>query len=358
MNEKIEELYFDPKFPASYSNLSKFYKEAKKKIPKLKLSDVIKWSQKSPAYTTHRPARKTFHRQRILTNDIDYLWEIDLADVSRIKEYNDNNTFLLTCIDTFSKHAWIRPLKRKTGNETTQAFQSILEQSKRIPKKLRYDQGTEFKNKIFQALLVKNGIKAYEATNDTKAAIVERFNRTFKNKMYKYFTANNTLRYVNELQDLVFSYNNTFHRSIKMSPMEVNHSNSKLVRDTLFPNSKKKKRARKPRFIVGDYVRISRKKRMFEKEHAPNWTEEIFRVYKVLNTTPDTYIVEDLLQEIITERIYEQQLQKVELPESFIVRKVHKKRTRKGKKQVLVSWRGYPDKFTQWIPEEDLITLT
>ena len=96
---------------------------------------------------------------------------------------------------------------------------------------------------------------------------------------------------------------------------------------------------------------------MFEKEHAPNWTEEIFKVQKVLDTNPRTYLVSDLLDEEITGRIYEKQLQRVALPETYVVERVHKRRTRKGKREILVSWRGYPEKFQQWIPAEDLVEL-
>ena len=129
------------------------------------------------------------------------------------------------CIDTFSKYVWIRPLFRKSGKETTEAFNSIIKSSNRKPRKLRYDQGMEFRNIQFQKLLISYDIHAYEAKNDTKAAIVERFNRTFKNKMYRYRTAENTYRYIDILQDLVDSYNNTYHRSIKMKPINVTLEN-------------------------------------------------------------------------------------------------------------------------------------
>ena len=350
MNDKIDKLYFNPKFPASFASLDRFYVEAKKKIPKLTRKDLKKWSIQSATYTTHKYARKNFKRERIYTNSIDYLWELDLVDVQRLKEFNDNFAFLLVCIDTFSKYVWIKPLIHKSGKETTNAFRSILNQRK--PKNVRYDQGMEFRNKEFQKLLKATGIHSYEAKNDTKAAIVERFNRTFKNKMYRYLTAHNTFRYIDVLEDLVDSYNNTYHRSIGMKPVEVNEKNSYSVLRKLFPINRRKQ---KPKFQVDDYVRISRKKRLFEKEHAPNWTEEIFKVKKVNeNTIPITYIIEDLLGDEIAEKFYSQQLQKVELPTTFVIEKVHKKRTRGKKKEVLVSWRGYPSQFMQWIPLEDI----
>ena len=151
MNEAIDKMYFNPKFPASYTSLNKLYVEAKKKIPKLKREDLEKWSTQSATYTIHKSARKRFPRERIYTRYIDYLWEIDLVNVARLKEFNDNYTYLLVCVDTFSKYAWIRPLLRKTSNETTSAIKSILRERK--PTNMRYDQGMEFKNRVCQKLL-------------------------------------------------------------------------------------------------------------------------------------------------------------------------------------------------------------
>ena len=348
MNRKIEKLYFNVKFPASFSGLNKFYKEAKKVIPKLTRKDIRKWSQTSNTYTIHKSARKNFNRERIFTRGIDYLWEIDLVEVQFMQKENDGYRYLLMCIDTFSKYAWVRPLRNKTSSEVSKAFKSIIEDRK--PKKVQYDQGMEFKNKEFQKLLREYDIISYEARNDTKAAIVERFNRTFKNKMYRYLTAENTLRYIDVLQDLIESYNNTYHRSIKMKPINVNEENEKKVHKTLLPINRMKA---KSKYKIGDYVRLSRKKRMFSKEHSPNWTEEIFIIRNInLKSQPVTYYVKDLLDEDITEKFYVYQLQKVQLPEIFTINKIH--RYRNKKREALVSWRGYPDKFLQWIPTSDI----
>ena len=165
----------------------------------------------------------------------------------------------------------------------------------------------------------------------------------------------NTFRYIDVLKDLVESYNHTYHQSIGMKLVELDEENSYTVLRKLFPINRRK---RKPKFKVGDYVRISRKKRLFEKEHAPTWTEEVFKVKKVNErTTPITYIIENLLGDVLSEKFYSQQLQKVELPTAFVIEKVHRKRTRGKKKEVLVSWRGYPSQFMQWIPLEDILEI-
>ena len=245
------------------------------------------WSKQSEMYTMQKSARKNFLRERIYMNSIDYLWEIDLVDVSRLEEDNDGYTFLLVCIDTFSKYVWIRPLKKKTGKATVEAFTDIVSKDGRTPKNLRYDQGTEFTNRQFQQVLQTMNSNGYDAINEAKAAIVERVTRTLKNNMYRYFRAENTFRYLDVLQDLVESYNNTYHRSIGMQPSQVNSRNEFQVFRRVFPASHLRKR--RVEVKEGDHVRISLKKRMFEKEHAATWTEEIFK------STPPTFIIEDLL---------------------------------------------------------------
>lgn len=131
---------------------------------------------------------------------------------------------------------------------------------------------------MFQKFLRENNIDFFTVNSGLKASVVERFNRTFKNKMYKYLTAKNTLTYINVLPQLESSYNNIYHRSIKMKPSQVTRMNEAQVWDTLYGDD-----VQKPvrfKFQVGDRVRISKVKRMFGKSYLPNLTEEIFIVYK------------------------------------------------------------------------------
>ena len=111
-------------------------------------------------------------------------------------------------------HVFVLPLKTKQGQELDKAFQKILSTGQK-PTKLQTDQGTEFLNRVFQKFLSDSNIAFFTVNSGLKASVVERFNRTLKNKMYKYFTAKNTLTYINLLPQLVSSYNNTYHRSIK-----------------------------------------------------------------------------------------------------------------------------------------------
>jgi len=125
--------------------------------------------------------------------------------------------YLLTVIDAFSKYGWMLPIKDKTGKSVADAFKEIFKKSKLKPEKLWTDKGREFYNKHVKEL----GVELYSTENEEKSSVVERWNRTMKEKMFKYFTANNTNKYIDVLDDFVERYNNTRHSSIKMTPVEA-----------------------------------------------------------------------------------------------------------------------------------------
>ena len=141
--------------------------------------------------------------------------------------------YLLVVIDVLSKYVWVRPMKNKTARSLLEAFDSILSEGRK-PEKLRTYESTEFLNESFQQYLKKKNIQFYAANNEPKASVVERVNRTLKSKLYRYFMAFNSLRYIDVLQDLVDSYNNTYHRSIGRAPATVSLLNVGTVRRTLY----------------------------------------------------------------------------------------------------------------------------
>ena len=149
---------------------------------------------------------------------------------------------------------------------------------------MQTDPGKEFYNQVFQNLLKQQNIHHFSTHGDAKASIVERFNKTIKSKLYEYFTAANTLKYVDVLPKLMYQYNQTYHRSIRMTPAKVTSFNAKEVRDNLYGkdvNSKKKKK-KPPAFKVGDKRRLNKKFRPFKKGYLPGWTEEVFVVREVV----------------------------------------------------------------------------
>jgi len=261
------------------------------------------------------------------------------VDMQEWASENKGYKYMLNIIDVFSKYAWSFPIKDKRGKTVLDAFKQI----QRKPKHLWVDKGKEFYNKDIDQWLQKNNITRYSTYGEHKSVVVERFNRTLKEKMWKRFTAENTRNWIDMIDSLIHQYNNTKHSTIKMTPTEAsNPKNSAIILNSRISDARK---SQKPKFKVGDKVRISRIKGTFEKGYLPNWSEEIFVVDKIIYSNPITYKLKDLMDELLEGSFYNQELQKTN-QEEFRVEKVLKKK----KDQVLVKWMGYSDKFNQWIP--------
>ena len=142
-------------------------------------------------------------------------------------------------------------------------------------------------------------VKLYSTENEEKSSVVERWNRTIKTKTWKRFTEQNSTQYLKMLPDIINEYNNGYHSSIKMSPVEASKKeNEGIVYYNLYSNFKAIKT--KPKFKVGDSVRISKYiRKTFSKGYTPNWTEEIFIISEVLISNPYTYKIRDLQGEEI-----------------------------------------------------------
>ena len=220
-------------------------------------------------------------------------------------KFNRGVNYLLAIIDVFSKYGWMIPLKDKTGKSVAALLESIFKERKQ--EKMWVDKGKEFYNKD-----VKNSIELYSTENEEKSSVVERWITTMKEKMWKYFSAKSTNIYIDVLPYLVKEYNNNRHSSIKMTPTNASKKENELrVWRNLYPNNLEIKDI-KPKFSVGDKVRISKKKKTFEKGYTTRWTEEIFTIVEVKRTSPVTYRIVDLNREEITGTFYKPELQKTD----------------------------------------------
>ena len=295
----------------------------------------------------HKPVKRKFRKRRVLVSGIDKIWAADLADMQALSKENEGYKFLLLVIDTFSKYGWIVPLKDKKGETIVNALKEIFKESGRRPAKLWTDKGREFFNKDVRDL-----VYLYATENEEKSSIAERWIRTMKEKMFKYFTDNNTYNYIDALPELVEDYNNTVHSSTKLTPTDASKEENELkVWRNLYPDRYKTSRLN-PKFSVGDEVRITKKKKVFEKGYTTRWTEEIFTIKEIRETNPITYKLEDLKGEEIKGTFYEPELQKTE-QQIYRIEKIIKKE--KGRS--FVKWKGYSDKFNSWVDNKDLIDL-
>lgn len=355
LTKTLQKIYYDPKEVGSYGGIVALWRAAEKKLKrKIDKTKVEKWLSAQDAYTLHRPARWNFKRRPIVVGGILHQVQADLVQLDRLEKYNDGRCYVLTLVDCFSKFAWARALRDKTGKTLVSAFENIFADGP-LPQAIQTDRGTEFLNRNFQRFLKERGIHFFTTQDDrTKCAIVERFNRTLKSKMFRYFTRNDTLTYVDRLPQFLKSYNASHHRSIGMAPQAVNPQNEQEVWYNLYGRNVPIKTKT---FVVGDNVRISKSKRQFEKGYLPNFTREIFRIHAIYKDHPTVYTLIDALDEVIEGRFYGFELQRVEddVNRLYKIDDVVDKRGRGRNQEVLVSWAGYTDKFNSWIPKSDLM---
>lgn len=297
----------------------------------------------------HRQARKNFIRRHTVIKGYDDLWQIDLAEMQQYFDKNDGYRYILVCINCYSKYVHTRPLKNKTGVEVTNAMKSIIEEATYTPNNMQSDMGKEFYNKHFQSLMKKYGINHYSTYSTKKAAIVERVIRTLKNKLYKQFSVQGSYRWIDILPTIINTYNNTKHSTIAMKPINVNKNTKISVYDFL------KTVPRKRKFRLGDPVRISKYKTIFEKGYKPSWSTELFKIVKVNVTNPPTYMLESSEGEPIKGCFYEAELQKTNSPDIHLVEKIIKTRTKNNVEQYFVKWLGFPKQLNCWIDKTDFV---
>ena len=184
--EYLHDLYYNPESPASFGGVEAVYRAAKEDGKfQLSRNKIRIWLRQKDTYTLHRPVRYRFKRNRVIVGGIDKAWEADLVIMDSLSKENNGYKYILTVIDVLSKYAWVEPLKTKSGENLVKAFEKILKKGRK-PEKLHSDKGTEFTNKLFQSFL-KHKITFFTTYNQTKASLVEWFNRALKVKNVEIF---------------------------------------------------------------------------------------------------------------------------------------------------------------------------
>ncbi|XP_048583930.1 uncharacterized protein LOC116613861 [Nematostella vectensis] len=360
----LHQIYYDPRHPAALGGVDKLLRVVRSKG--VSRDRVASWLRSQSSYTLHKPYKRRYSRQRVIVNGKDEQWQADLVDMQKLKSHNDGHKYSLTVIDVLSKYGWAIPLKDKTGPQIVQAL-TIIFKGGRLPEKLQTDDGTEFKNRTFQTFLSSHGIIFFTTRSEMKASIVERFNRTLKTWMWRWFTHGETRRYVDMLPGLVDNYNHSYHRSIRRAPADVvTYDDAQEVWRILYgggeqaKSKKGGKRKPAPKFYVGDKVRVSKAKHVFAKGYTPNWTEEVFTIAQRYNDPKQNtyaYRIREYDGTWLEGRFYEPELQAVRFDEEeklYRIEKVLKTRGKGAKKEHLVKWRGWPAKYNSWVPAREV----
>jgi len=307
----LSSIYYDHSRTAGLASPRKLYLAAKHLLPRISLDQVSRWLASQKTYTVNRVPKKKFKRRKVIVGGIGRQYQADLMDMSARSRDGESkeSDFILTVIDCFSRFADAVPIGRKTASNVLRGFEEIFSRMK-IPKKIQTDDGKEFYNNTIKSYFREMGIIHFSTDQELKAQIVERFNRTLREKINKYRQANNTVYYHQAIPEIINAYNSSIHSSINIAPKHVNKRNEKLIWELQYGDYLDSSLAR-PKFKVGDVVRIAAIKKGF-KRLRQHFKSELFVIHKVLPTRPRTYLVKSRRDGILVKGgYYEPQLQKV-----------------------------------------------
>lgn len=369
LNTCLTRLYYRSDSPAAYVGLERLWYYAKH-LGFLK-KDVKRWLQDQVPYTKVRElSKKRKHYEPTYADEVDGQWQADLLDMSYFSRQNKGVKYLLVVEDVLSRFALVQPLKSKNGPAVTVAFQKILQANKdNPPRRLQTDKGTEFYNRPFQKLLEKYHIRHFSTEGDNKATLVERLNKTLKQKIIHFIISTKQYHYLAQLPNFVLGYNRAPHSAHKLPPQDVDVWNQGEVHDTLYGEMIKRWLAQRRQqqqsqpsssssLQKGDHVRTTISHQTFQRRYYGRWTEEIFKIASVVSNLgkEPQFRLEELDGSPIKGRYYARELQKVTKPEVFNIEKILKRRTtRSGQRQLYVKWKGYAAKYNSWIEADGVV---
>lgn len=323
----------------------------------LSKSTVEAWLRTQPTYTLHKPKRRHFKTTHYFVRKPNLQFQADIVDYSKFRKHNDNYRYILMIMDIFTRQAWAFPLKTKSGKEVSTIFKPFFRTHK--TERLQTDEGKEFYNSDVQQVLDHYGIELFSIYSATKAAHVERLNRTVKGILEKIFTATNSKNWVSHIDRVMRLYNNRKHRSLGMTPNQVPHRVQEAY-ETMYAKWKpgmERRRPVKDKFPVGTRVRLSKQKGTFGRGYEANWSTEEFFISgrRIMKDGKVMYKVKDSNDEEIKGSFYPEEIQRVDRKEEiYQIDAILDERGRGRNKEVLVAWQGYPDRFNTWIPASSL----
>ena len=363
MEELLSSIYYDYKNPGSLASVDKLYKAAKQKLPSISRKSVGEWLSRQTAFTYHKQAFSKFQRNRVLVSSIDEEFQADLMDIQNVSKVNGGFRYLLNVIDVLSKYAFSIPIKQKSGANVAAALRKVF--SERIPSKLHTDRGLEFLNALVKNVLDEfNVYQSFTKDKFLKAVVVERFNRTLRMKLARLKTHTGSNKFIHFLPDIIASYNNTKHSSIKMKPSEVTIDNQDIAFHNLYGGKTymemlTQANSKTLRFKIGDFVRLRNEKQIFERGYHENWSQQVFRVNRIITTGQvPTFYIRDSMNNELSRKYYTQDLQKISRPLNH-VEKILQKRRRTINNQLTTEYLVLfkETQTSAWIPEFDLFNV-
>ena len=340
--QKLKDIYYNLKDIDSFGSIKRLHVRTKKSK-----DEVKNWLSNQLSHSLNKPIKRKFPTRSYKVNAPNGLWQIDLLEMIPYANINNNYKYIMNVIDIYSRYVWSIPLKTKTGIEVSSALKTLFKHQ--IPHNIQTDLGKEFYNIHVDKLFKEYNINHYTIHSQYKAAIVERFNRTLRSKLSKYFIYTGKKEWYNILNDIIHTYNKTNHGGIEnQKPIDLFHHKNLNVwfeRDI-----KKKYKVKKSLLKVNDYVRISRISiSPFIKNFNNNWSDEVFQIAQIDNKdTPTMYTLKDFDGNVLKGKFYIEELQYLpKAPSIYRIEQILETEGRGKHKQHLVKWVGY--KNPTWI---------
>jgi hypothetical protein len=345
----------NPSHPTAFSGvgrIKRFYNISQKKAEEF-LTGVN-------SYTLHREYKKPKKRNPFYSYRLREHLQADLIDIQQLARFNSGYRYIVCVIDLFSRKLFVQLIKKKTALETATVLRIIFDEMGGNIGTLLCDKGAELKNSIVKKLLREKNIKLLHPASEIKAGVVERVNRTLQNLIYRYMTENETRKYFDVIQDLVSSYNNRGHRTLKyLTPNEAEmEENQEKVLDALNTHYTKHVSGtnKKTKFKLNDLVRIKKESGKFARGYEEQFTRETFRIHSIRKRMPVIMFILKSVDkdDIIKGGFYSNELQKVKEGDIYKIEKVMRRRTRNGQKEIYVKWLDFDSTHNSWIKHTDV----
>jgi len=299
----IRKKYLSLRQPGSLSGLTLFAKS--NSYSKKNAASVLNTLK---TYNLHRPVRHKFLRRPIISPFSNFLWQSDTIYYNKFKHHNRNFSYILLCVCTFSKKIWCVPLKRKDGESTKIALESIFKSAKASPEYLWTDKGTEFYSRPVRELLKKYNTTLYSTNSILKAQQAERYIQTVKRHIARYMTFTGKKVWIDQLDNIVKLINSTYNSSIKMAPNDVTKKNESMVFHNLYDKFVRMKKV-VPKYKIGQLVKIAKGRVTFRKGYEAAYSEETFVISKIIDLHPvSVYRLADENGQELNANFHEQEL--------------------------------------------------
>lgn len=359
MDHLLRSIYYDPVNPAAYSSADRLYRAVKKRDTSVTIKNVKDFLSGEIPYTLHRRIVRRYIRNPVVSSFKGEHCQADLIDIQKHSRMNDGFRFILTVIDVFTKFAFAIPIKDKSSKSVSVAFASLFKRYH--PQNIQTDEGKEFINKEVQSIFKTNRCHWFPAKNEQiKCAVVERFQRTLMTRVQKYITAGNP-KFIDKLDDFISAYNNSFHRSIKMTPIEACSASTQQVFLNLYGFDDERALLRnvkkKPILRIDDSVRIGEQKNRFKKGYAQNFTDQVYTVsHAIQGTKTPVYSLRDEKGQAIKGNFYGNELQKISNPHTYRINILDEK-GRGRNKRYFVRYINFPESSNEWISASSVSNL-